>query len=226
MANVLIAYYSTFAHVYTLAQAVEAGAKSVSGAEVRLRRIPELVEARANLSKIPYYVHAQKAQEHVVEVTKDDLRWADGVAWGSPTRFGNVAAQVQQFWNTLSDIWQSGELEDKPAGIFTSSATIHGGQETTIVSGMLPLIHLGMVFVGTPYGENPQILSASEAIGGSPYGPSTLAGPDGSLQPKEADLQTARNLGSRIALMAGALRPVRRLVRHGQQPKEPAFAQE
>lgn len=225
MANVLIAFYSTFGHVYTLAQSVEAGATSIDGAEVRVRRIPELTEARANLSKIPFYVQSQQAQSHIPEVTKDDLRWADGIAWGSPTRFGNVTAQLKQFWDTLADIWQSGELEDKPAGIFTSSATIHGGQETTIVSGMFPLIHLGMVFVGTPYGENPQILS-TEAIGGSPYGPSTIAGGDGSLSPKPADLVTARNLGSRIALMAGALRPVRRLIRHGQQPKEPAFAQE
>jgi NAD(P)H dehydrogenase (quinone) len=225
MANVLVTFYSAFGHVYTLAQAVEAGAKSVSGTEVRVRRIPELVEAKANLSKIPYYVQAQKSQEHLSEVTKDDLKWADGIAWGSPTRFGNPAAQLEQFWNTLSDVWQAGDLEDKPAGIFTSSATIHGGQETTILTGMVPLIHLGMVFVGTPYGENPQILVA-DAIGGSPYGPSTIAGPDGSLQPKPADLQTARNLGSRIAHMAGALRPVRRLIRHGQQPKEPAFAQE
>jgi len=105
-------------------------------------------------------------------------------------------------------LWLKGELEDKATGIFTSTATIHGGQETTILTALVPLIHLGMVFVGTPYGQNPQIL-VTDGIGGSPYGPGTLAGTDGSRQSVEAELTTARNLGSRLARVAGRLKDLR-----------------
>ena len=112
------------------------------------------------------------------------------------------------------------ELEDKATGIFTSTGTIHGGQETTILTALVPLIHLGMVFVGTPYGQNPQIL-VTDGIGGSPYGPSTLAGTDGSRQPVEAELTTARNLGSRLARVAGGLKHLRagRDPRHSPQAR-------
>ena len=138
----------------------------------------------------------------------DDLRWADGIAWGTPTRYGNMSAQMKQFVDTTGGLWLKGELEDKATGIFTSTATIHGGQETTILTALVPLIHLGMVFVGTPYGQNPQIL-VTDGIGGSPYGPGTLAGTDGSRQPVEAELTTARNLGSRLARVAGRLKDLR-----------------
>jgi len=115
---------------------------------------------------------------------------------------------MKQFVDTTGSLWLKGELEDKATGIFTSTGTIHGGQETTILTALVPLIHLGMVFVGTPYGQNPQILVA-DGIGGSPYGPGTLAGPDGSRQPVEAELTTARNLGGRLARVAGCLRDLR-----------------
>ena len=141
-------------------------------------------------------------------VTHDDLRWADGIAWGTPTRYGNMSAQMKQFVDTTGGLWLKGELEDKATGIFTSTATIHGGQETTILTALVPLIHLGMVFVGTPYGQNPQIL-VTDGIGGSPYGPGTLAGTDGSRQPVEVELTTARNLGSRLARVAGCLKHLR-----------------
>jgi NAD(P)H dehydrogenase (quinone) len=137
------------------------------------------------------YVRAQQAQADIAMVTNDDLRWADGIAWGTPTRYGNMSAQMKQFIDTTGGLWLKGELEDKVTGIFTSTATIHGGQETTILTALVPLIHLGMVFVGTPYGQNPQIL-VTDGIGGSPYGPGTLAGTDGSRQPVEAELTTAR----------------------------------
>jgi NAD(P)H dehydrogenase (quinone) len=136
------------------------------------------------------------------------LRWADGIAWGTPTRYGNMTAQMKQFIDTTGGLWLKGELEDKATGIFTSTATIHGGQETTILTALVPLIHLGMVFVGTPYGQNPQIL-VTDGIGGSPYGPGTLAGTDGSRQPVEAELTTARNLGSRLARVASCLKDLR-----------------
>lgn len=203
--NVLIAYYSAYGHIYRMAQSVVEGAQSVPDTDVRLRRIAELEEARKALSQQPYYVQAQAQQADVPEATLDDLQWADGVAWGIPTRFGNMPAQVKQFLDSAGSLWLSGALEDKAAGIFTSTATIHGGQESTILTSLVPLLHLGFIFVGTPYHQNPQIL-VTDDIGGSPYGPGTLAGPDGSRQPVESELLTARNLGIRVAKVAARLK--------------------
>ena len=190
--NVLVTFYSTYGHVHRMALAVAEGAESVPDTTVRLRRIAELEEARKALSAQDAYARAQQKQADIPVVTHDDLRWAHGIAWGTPTRYGNMSAQMKQFVDTTGALWLKGELEDKATGIFTSTATIHGGQETTILTALCPLIHLGMVFVGTPYGQNPQIL-----VTGSPYGPGTLAGTDGSRQPVDAELTTARNLGSR-----------------------------
>jgi NAD(P)H dehydrogenase (quinone) len=215
-ANVLVVYYSSYGHIYTMAQAVAEGAKTIPGTEVRLRRVPELEQARAAMSTQQWYVQAQEMQKEVPEVTHDDLRWADGICWGTATRFGNMTAQMKQFMDTLGGLWGKGELEDKAAGVFTSTATIHGGQESTILTTLVPLLHLGMIFVGTPYGENPQIL-VTDGVGGSPYGPSTIAGPDGSRQPVESELLTARNLGNRVARVGGRLKGLRDAVPHGQQ---------
>lgn len=218
--SILVVYYSSYGHTYQLAQAVMEGALSVRGAEVRLRRIPELEEARRALSTQPTYVQAQDQQADVAEATHDDLRWADGIAWGIPTRYGNMPAQVKQFIDTTGALWARGELEDKATGIFTSTATVHGGQESTVLTSLVPLLHLGMIFVGTPYGQNPQILTI-DGIGGSPYGPGTLAGGDGSRQPTGAELVTARNLGSRLARVAARLRGLREDARHEEQPGAP-----
>lgn len=201
--NVLVVYYSSYGHTFQMAQSVAEGA-GTGGAAVRLRRIPELEEARRALSTQEYYLRAQEQQKDVAEVTHDDLRWADGIAWGIPTRYGNMPAQVKQFIDTTGPLWQAGELEDEVAGIFTSTATIHGGQESTVLTSLVPLLHLGMIVLGTPYGQNPQILTA-EGIGGSPYGPGTIAGPDGARQPVEPELLTARNLGARIARIAAGV---------------------
>jgi NAD(P)H dehydrogenase (quinone) len=214
--NVLVVYYSSYGHIYQMAQAVADGAKGVEGAEVRLRRIAELEQARQGMSTQPWYVQSQEQQQEIPEVTHDDLRWADGICWGTATRFGNMTAQMKQFLDGLGGLWMKGELEDKPAGIFTSTATIHGGQESTILTALVPLLHLGMIFVGTPYGQNPQIM-VTDGIGGSPYGPGTLAGSDGSRQPVESELQTARNLGSRVTRVAERLKSLRQTVEHGQQ---------
>jgi len=214
--NVLVVFYSSYGHIHTMAQAVAEGAKSVEGAEVRLRRIPELEAARQGMSSQPWYVQAQERQQEIPEATHDDLRWADGICWGTPTRFGNMTAQMKQFLDGLGGLWMKGELEDKPAGIFTSTATIHGGQESTILTALVPLLHLGMIFVGTPYGQNPQIM-VTDGIGGSPYGPGTLAGGDGSRQPVESELVTARNLGSRVAKVAAGLKHLRQTTPHGEQ---------
>lgn len=224
-ANVLIPFYSTFGHVHQLALAVAEGARGVAGTEVRLRRIPELEAARQAMSGLEWYVKAQEAQADIPEATADDLRWADGVVWGTPTRYGNMTAQMKQFLDTLGGLWAKGELEDKATGVFTSTANLGGGQETTIITSLIPLLHFGMIFVGTPYGQNPGIFGA-EGRGGSPYGPGTVAGPDGSRQPVEAELQTARNLGARVAHVAAALRPVRLKEAHGQQGDAPTYRTE
>lgn len=206
--NILVVYYSAYGHIHQMALAVEEGAKTVPDTDVRLRRVSELSAARQAMSAQQAYVRAQEAQSGIPEATLEDLRWADGICWGTPTRYGNMTAQMKQFIDSTGGLWLEGALEDKPAGVFTSTATIHGGQETTILTTAVPLIHLGMVIVGTPYGQNPQIL-VTDGIGGSPYGPGTLAGPDGSRQPTEPELVTARNLGSRVAKVARALKPIR-----------------
>lgn len=206
--NILVVYYSAYGHVFQMAKAVEQGANSVPDTDVRLRRVPELAAAQQAMSTQESYVKAQEAQASVREVTLDDLRWADGICWGTPTRYGNMTAQMKQFIDSTGGLWLQGALEDKAAGVFTSTATIHGGQETTILTTAVPLIHLGMVIVGTPYGQNPQIL-VTDGIGGSPYGPGTLSGPDGSRQPVESELTTARNLGSRVAKVARGIKPLR-----------------
>jgi NAD(P)H dehydrogenase (quinone) len=223
LTNTLVVFYSTYGHVHRLARAVEEGAAGAPSTEVRLRRVPELAEARKALEGSEAYQRAQEAQRHVPVATLDDLRWADGIAWGTPTRFGNMSAQMKQFLDSTGPLWQRGELEDKPAGVFTSTATVQGGHETTIVSAMLPLLHLGMILMGTPYGQNPQILTATEAIGSSPYGPGTIAGMDGSLEPKPADLQAARNLGVRIARFAMAVKWLCAEGPHGLQADVTAY---
>jgi len=220
--NVLIPFYSTYGHTYKMAQAVAEGARSVPDTDVKLRRIPELEPARQAMSGQDAYRQAQAAMEETPEATLDDLRWADGIIWGTPTRYGNMTAQMKQFIDTTGSLWQNGELEDKATGIFTSTATIHGGQESTVLTSLVPLLHLGMIFVGTPYGQNPQILT-TDGIGGSPYGPGTLAGGDGSRQPVEAELLTARNLGSRVAKVAARLKSLRAETAHGQQGDADAY---
>lgn len=214
--KILIPFYSTYGHTHQMAHAVAEGAGSVADTEVRVRRIPELEAARQAMSGQDAYVQAQDKMAEHAEVTHDDLRWADGIIWGTPTRYGNMTAQMKAFIDTTGSLWQNGELEDKATGIFTSTATIHGGQETTIITSLVPLLHLGMIFVGTPYGQNPQIMT-TDGIGGSPYGPATLAGGDGSRQPVEAELVTARNLGSRVAEVASRLKSLRAQNAQGQQ---------
>src|SRR5256714_15385854 len=135
--------------MHRMALAVAEGAESVPDSTVRLRRIAELEEARKALSAQDAYVRAQQAQADIPVVTQDDLRWADGIAWGTPTRFGNMTAQMKQFLDTLGGIWMKGELEDKATGVFTSTATIHGGQESTIPTALVPPRPLRIVFVGT-----------------------------------------------------------------------------
>ncbi len=206
--KILITYYSAYGHVFKLAKAVRDGAESLQDVETRLRKVPEIDEAEEMMQDDDKYLEAQEKQEDVKEVSHDDLRWADGICWGTPTRFGNMVSQLKQFLDTTGGLWVEGVLEDKPAGIFTSTGTIHGGQESTILASMIPLMHHGMIIVGTPYGQNPQLRTV-EGIGGSPYGPATLADVDGSRWPVEDELDTAENLGERVGKVAASLKTMR-----------------
>ena len=127
-ANILVAFYSTYGHIHRMALAVAEGAEGVSDTTLRLRRIPELEEARKALSGQDAYVRAQQAQADIPAVTHDDLRWADGIAWGTPTRYGNMSAQMKQFIDTTGGLWLKGELEDKATGIFTSTQPSTGAR--------------------------------------------------------------------------------------------------
>ena len=207
--KILVVYYSLHGHVEALARAVGAGAESVRNTELRLRRVPDLGDAKP-------------LNRAVDAATLDDLRWADGIAWGTPTRYGTMATPMKRFLDESVDIWRHGDLEDKPAAIFTSTASIHGGQESTILTTLVPLLHFGMIFVGSPYVQNPQIMTA-DAIGGSPYGPSTVAGPDNKRAVADVELLTARNLGVRLARAASALKIVRVTTLQGREVEAPAY---
>ncbi|KMK76916.1 NAD(P)H:quinone oxidoreductase [Alkalihalobacillus pseudalcaliphilus] len=204
MAKILIPYYSAYGHIYKMAQAVAEGASQVEGTEVKLVRIKEFKEVEEAMSSQDAYVDAQKAQAGVALATHDDLKWADGIIWGIPTRYGSMPAQMKQFLDSAGGLWANGELEGKATAVFTSSGSIHGGQESTVLTSLVPLLHFGLVFVGLPYGENPEQLT-TDGIGGSPYGASTVAGPDGSAFPDPRDITMAERLGSRVAKVASKL---------------------
>jgi NAD(P)H dehydrogenase (quinone) len=193
-----------YGHVLKLARAAAEGAKTVAGAEVVLRRVQEL---ESNLPKLQASKHAQEVlarQQDIPIATMDDLRAADGVIFGTPTRFGNMCAQMKQYIDGASDLWLSGALEGKPAGVMVSTATTHGGQETTCLTMMAPLLHLGFIIVGVPY-STPGMLH-TEGRGGTPYGASTVAGGRNDLEPAPEDLSIAKALGARVAQVAKKLR--------------------
>ncbi len=206
--NILIPFYSTYGHLHKMAHAVAEGAESVEDTVVKVARIPELESARQAMSGQDAYVQAQKEIAEHDEVTHDDLRWADGIIWGTPTRFGNMTAQMKQFIDTTGSLWANGELVDKVTGVFVGTATTGGGQETTVLTSMIPMLHQGMIFVGSPYSQNPELFT-TEGRGGSPYGPGTLAGGDGSRQPAEDELSMARKLGVRVAKVAAGVKHLR-----------------
>ncbi|TDG00537.1 NAD(P)H-dependent oxidoreductase [Paenibacillus piri] len=150
------------------------------------------------------YEAVLELQNNIPIATNEDLRWADGILWGFPTYYGTMPAQVKLFLEFAGELCIDGALEGKPAGIFNSTASIHTGHEAAILTSMVPLFHFGMIFVGLPYTENPEYLTA-DPIGCSPYGASTLAGPDSSLQPDRRELTMASRLGERVAHVAAAL---------------------
>ncbi len=201
--KVLVVYYSMYGHTLQMARAVEEGARSVGGTEVVLRRVQEFDAVDKIIDENDFARQVREQQKDIPVCTPDDLRAADGVVFGTPTRFGNMAAQMKQLIDSLADLWLKGEMEAKPAGIFTSTATTHGGQETTPFTMMAPLLHLGMIIVGVPY-SLPGMLH-TDGRGGTPYGASTIAGSQGELQPTPEDLEIARALGRRVAEIAGKL---------------------
>lgn len=188
--KILIVYYSMYGHVLQLARAVEEGARSIKGAE-EFEAVDKIIDGNEFAAKV------REQQRDVPVCTLDDLSEADGIVFGTPTRFGNMAAQMKQLFDSAASLWLKGELEGKPAGIFMSTASTHGGQETTALTMMAPLLHLGMMVVGVPYSV-PGMLH-TKGRGGTPYGASTIAGAEGELQPTPVDLDIARALGKRIA---------------------------
>jgi NAD(P)H dehydrogenase (quinone) len=176
----------------------------VAGAEVRLRRVAEFGEIVKKTADNEYIVKVRQQQQDIPVCTLDDLRQADGVIFGTPTRYGNMTAQMKQLVDSTASLWLNGEMEGKPAGVFTSTASTHGGQETTLLTMMVPLIHLGMLIVGVPYSTEGMI--HTEARGGTPYGASTIAGERGELQPTTEDLSIAGVLGARVANITKKLR--------------------
>src|SRR5512140_3065250 len=199
MTKVLVLYYSMYGHVETMAEAVAEGARGVEGAEVTIKRVPDLVPEEV----------ARKAGAKVDQAapiaTVDELPDYDAIIFGTPTRFGNMAAQMRNFLDQTGGLWAKGALIGKVGSVFASTATQHGGQETTITSFHTTLLHHGMVIVGVPYAE-PRLMNMTEITGGTPYGASTLAAGDGSRQPSENELAIARYQGRHVATIAQKLR--------------------
>ena len=196
MPTILVLYYSRYGATKNMAQQVGRGVKSVDGVEARIRTVPavsticEAVEDSIPETGYPY-------------VDTADLEECDGLVLGSPTRFGNMAAPLKYFLDNTSSQWLAGALIDKPAGVFTSTSSLHGGQETTLTSMMLPLLHHGMIIMGLPYSEKELF---STTTGGTPYGPSHLAGPESNNKLSEDEKKLCFALGKRVARFAKQLK--------------------
>jgi NAD(P)H dehydrogenase (quinone) len=202
--KVLVVYYSMYGHTLQLAQAVAEGVGQVAGLEVVLRRVQEFDTVNSIIDQNEAARQVRDQQQSIPVCTVDDLKAADGVVFGSPTRYGNMTAQMKQLLDSTASLWLNGDMEGKPAGVFTSTASTHGGQETTLLTMMVPLLHLGMVVVGVPYSTSGMI--HTEARGGTPYGASTIAGGQGELSPQPEDLDIARALGRRVAEITAKVR--------------------
>jgi NAD(P)H dehydrogenase (quinone) len=197
-----VIFYSMYGHVHQLAEAVAEGAREVKGAEVSVFQVPELVPDEV-LEKSG--AKAARAAFAKVPVAKpDQLAEADAIIFGTPTRFGNMCAQMRNFLDQTGKLWMSSALVGKVGSVFTSTGTQHGGQETTITSFHSTLLHLGLIIVGVPYSEQ-RLMNMDEITGGTPYGASTLAGADGSRQPSENELAIARTQGRHVAEITQAL---------------------
>ena len=198
MTKVLVLYYSMYGHVETMANAVAEGARSVEGADVTVKRVPEIMSKEAAREA------GAKLDQAAPEATVDELPDYDAIIFGTPTRFGNMCAQMRNFLDQTGKHWMSGALVGKVGSVFVSTATQHGGQETTITSFHTTLFHQGMIIVGVPYACE-ELMNMGEITGGSPYGASTLANTDGSRQPSENERVIARYQGAHVAKIAKKL---------------------
>ncbi len=198
MTKVLVLYYSMYGHIEIMANAIAEGARSVSGVEATIKRVPELMpEDLARKSGV-------KLDQAAPIATVDELPNYDAIIFGTPTRFGNMCAQMRNFLDQTGGLWMKGSLVGKVGGVFCSTATQHGGQETTITSFHTTLLHQGMIIVGVPYAES-RLMNMKEISGGSPYGASTLADTDGSRLPTENELAIARFQGKHTSEIAQKL---------------------
>lgn len=192
MAKILVLYYSSYGHVSQMAQAVAEGARAVEGVEVAVKRVPELVPEDVAVNS-----HF-KLEPDVPVATVAELAEYDAIIIGTPTRYGNMASQMKNFLDQTGGLWMRGALNGKVGSVFTSTATQHGGQESTILSTHIVMLHLGFVIVGLPYSFQGQ-MGVSEVMGNSPYGASTIAAGDGSRQPSAVELDGARYQGRHVA---------------------------
>jgi NAD(P)H:quinone oxidoreductase type IV len=202
MANVQIVFYSRYGHVHQLAEAVAEGARQVPGTEVSLYQVVELVPEE--VLKKSGAKAAREAFADIPVIRPAQLAEADAIIFGTPTRFGNMCAQMRNFLDQTGELWMSGALVGKIGSVFASTGTQHGGQETTITSFHSTLLHLGMIVVGVPYSEQ-RLLNMNEITGGTPYGATTLANLDGSRQPTENELAIARFQGKHVGEIARKL---------------------
>ncbi len=195
--KVQVVFYSMYGHVYRLAEAVAAGAREVAGADVALYQVPELVPE--DVLEKSGAKQARAAFAHVPVIRPDQLAEADAILFGTPTRFGNMCAQMRNFLDQTGGLWVRGALIGKVGSVFASTGTQHGGQETTITSFHTTLLHLGLIIVGVPYSEQ-RLTNMNEITGGTPYGATTLAGADGKSRPvSENELAIARFQGKHVA---------------------------
>lgn len=197
MSKVLVLYYSTYGHIETMAQAIAEGARA-AGAEVDVKRVPETVPEE--IAKAAHF----KLDQAAPIATVADLEHYDAIVVGTGTRFGRLSSQMAAFWDAAGGLWARGALNGKVGAAFTSTATQHGGQETTLFSIITSLLHFGMTIVGLDYGFAGQMRN-DEVVGGAPYGATTIANGDGSRQPSETELEGARYLGKRVAETANKL---------------------
>lgn len=193
--KLLIVYYRTYGNVYHMAELVAEGARQVPGVEPVIRKVPELIPDSVIESRDDMRA-GRDAQKDVPLVTKQDFEEAGAFAFGTPTRFGNVSAQLKNQIDQLTSLWLQGKFEGKPAGVFVSTGSLHGGQETTILTLMAPLLHLGMVLVGVPYSVQELFTTTG---GGSPYGPGHIAGGDNQRAVDEKEATICRAFGKRLA---------------------------
>lgn len=194
--HIQVIFYSMYGHVYKMAEAVARGARSVEDTEVKLLQVPELVPKDVLESSGAH--KAREAFSDIPVASPSDLRDADGILFGTPTRYGNMCAQMRNFLDQTGGMWAKGEFNGKVGGVFTSTASQHGGQETTLTSFHTTLFHLGMIVVGVPYAEQ-RLTVLDEVSGGTPYGASTIAAGDGSRQPSENELAIAEYQGKHLA---------------------------